>query len=120
MEWLWADSFCIVQDDEDDKSKELAKMPRIYNMAVVTIAAARASGAKDGFLPRAPGDWAKTVHQIPFITSSRQTGSVYLDPDVDVSPAPREPTDSRAWTLQETYLSKRIVRYGSNATKFTC
>lgn len=47
---LWVDSLCIVQDDESDKLKEMQLMGMIYKNATVTIAAARSSHVKGGFL----------------------------------------------------------------------
>ena len=47
--YLWVYSLCILQDDEEEKHREIRKMPFIFARAVVTIAAANASTAFDGF-----------------------------------------------------------------------
>lgn len=50
FQYLWADTLCIVQDDGDDRRRELANMHRIYRYAHVTIIAASAEKVSDGFL----------------------------------------------------------------------
>ncbi|KAE9367227.1 HET-domain-containing protein [Stipitochalara longipes BDJ] len=45
LSYLWIDSLCIIQDDEDDWRQEAALMSEIYGNATVNIAA---EGAKDG------------------------------------------------------------------------
>lgn len=56
--YLWVDSLCIVQDDENEKQKEIANMELIYSNATVTISASRASSCTNGFLqPRVGGEF---------------------------------------------------------------
>jgi hypothetical protein len=43
--YLWIDSMCIIQDNEDDWRKESALMSEVYSNAVVNLAA---TDAKDG------------------------------------------------------------------------
>jgi hypothetical protein len=50
FEFLWVDALCIVQDSDDDKLKELPKMADIYRESSLTIVAASASSANEGFL----------------------------------------------------------------------
>jgi hypothetical protein len=47
---LWIDCLCIVQDDEDDKVREINKLPAIYRGTVLAIVAAWAKSCSDGFL----------------------------------------------------------------------
>ncbi len=50
LRYLWVDSFCIVQDSEDDKAREIAQIRWIFRNAYVTIVAACAETVRDGFL----------------------------------------------------------------------
>ena len=50
LRFLWVDTFCIVQDDEEEKAREISNMDRIFSEAEITIAAARASHVYEGFL----------------------------------------------------------------------
>src|SRR5215471_13474429 len=48
--FLWIDALCIMQDCMADKDKEIQRMGYIYKNAAITIAAAAARGASEGFL----------------------------------------------------------------------
>jgi hypothetical protein len=50
LQFLWVDALCIIQDEEEDKSKEITQMPQIYKNTYVTITAASARSSDDGFL----------------------------------------------------------------------
>ncbi|KAJ0273321.1 hypothetical protein COL940_009948 [Colletotrichum noveboracense] len=50
FKYLWVDAFCIIQDCDRDKEKEVGRMATIYKNAAITIAAGTAERASDGFL----------------------------------------------------------------------
>ncbi|KAG0651522.1 hypothetical protein D0Z07_1959 [Hyphodiscus hymeniophilus] len=119
---LWIDSLCIVQDDDDDKASEITSMPLIYSQATVTIAASRARNVQEGFLQDRPLmglETADTVFELPFQDSSGnyEIGSVILLPPTDEV---IEPLDHRGWSMQERFLSRRILEYGTHQTRWTC
>ena len=57
IRYIWIDSLCIVQDDQDDLAIEAAKMHSIYRNAFITIAAASSSSGKESFLGQRPADF---------------------------------------------------------------
>ncbi|RYP37982.1 hypothetical protein DL767_002710 [Monosporascus sp. MG133] len=119
IEYLWVDSICIVQDDGDDKAREIAHMPSIYNGATVTIVAATAKAAKDGFLhDRDPHTLMGGAFSLPFRCPDGRIGSVYLSKIGNLEFD--EHIDTRAWTLQEAYLSTRLLRFGNKQCSLTC
>jgi len=117
QQYLWIDDLCIIQDDNDDKAREIVRMGDIYEQAYVTIIAARSSNAQHGFLHSRfiPGERG---YQIPYMCKDGRLGSVILwrGREADTS----EPTDERAWCLQESVLSRRVLEYGTHNLRWHC
>ncbi|KAI0535350.1 heterokaryon incompatibility protein-domain-containing protein [Xylaria digitata] len=121
LQYLWIDALCIIQDDSNDKSVEIAKMTSIYGSATVTIAAARSSSAAGGFLgERFPGSREGAI--VSYRCVDGELGFIVLvQLDDGRSPEePIEPIDERGWTLQERLLSSRIIEFGSRQTRWIC
>ncbi|KAF2635086.1 HET-domain-containing protein [Massarina eburnea CBS 473.64] len=113
LQFLWVDSLCICQDDDEEKAREIASMPFIYANSVVTIAAASSRAVTEGFLHSR----SCSAIYIPF-RDLGDSSEGYLGL-LEASYAP-EPLDTRAWTLQEYLLSTRVVEYGSHRLAFYC
>lgn len=120
LEYLWVDSMYIIQDSFEDKSVLISQMHKIYTCAQVTIAASKASKCTEGFLaPRF--NIPKFCIPIGYHSgapSSQKLGSVLiiLSPRRSVV----EPLVTRAWTLQESLLSRRIISYESRQSRWYC
>ncbi|RSL50067.1 hypothetical protein CEP54_012109 [Fusarium duplospermum] len=107
-------SLCIIQDDQKDKVQELAKMPEIYQGALITISASCASACTEGFLhnrsPYLPGVAFPLKHHDGFCIAQV----------ISIDGFQVEPIDTRAWTFQEQVLSERVLEYGTQEHKFLC
>lgn len=98
-------------------------MSQIYEGAYLVIAATSASNANDGFLSRTPLVYTR----FPFRTSisTSHAGELLLRPmdkailtfenDIDLSV-----WNERAWTLQERYLSRRMIHFCKDKLYFEC
>ena len=118
LQYLWIDALCIIQDDSNDKSVEIAKMTSIYGSATVTITAARSSSATEGFLgERFPGPREGAI--VSYRCFDGELGSITLV-KLDDGFESVEPIDERGWTLQERLLSSRIIEFGSRQTRWIC
>jgi hypothetical protein len=51
-QYLWVDSLCIIQDDPEDKAKQIGIMEEIYSASVLTLVAA-GGGDAESRLPKA-------------------------------------------------------------------
>ncbi len=71
MRYIWVDAFCIIQDSDEDKVKELVKMGDIYRDAYFTIMASSSPEGSAGFLQDRvlPPHW-----RIPFYVEAVVSG----------------------------------------------
>ena len=121
IRFLWIDSLCILQDDDHDKAHEISQMPQIYGHSTVTIAAARSDTARQGFLHDRDLEtditkFPNLIFEVPFRCPTGDLASVTLLRPFDR----REPTITRAWTLQEGLLASRVLEIGTRNTSWYC
>lgn len=117
LHYLWIDALCIVQDDDQDSVQELARMPGIYKGAYVTLSAASASNSSEGFLQVRPPNGS--VFRFTFKCPDGTMSSIYLYQKPSGSHY-SDPINKRAWTLQESILSPRILAFCGQRLSWTC
>jgi hypothetical protein len=107
--FIWIDSLCIIQDCPADKAREIARMPSIYNNAILTIAAATAASTVEGFLHKRSTS-NPIINNVQFEDEYLQ---VHRGGMVELNQYKCEilPLDSRAWALQEALLSVHVLEY---------
>ena len=122
IQYLWVDSLCIIQNSEEDKIHEIARMESIYSNAYVTISASCAIDCNAGFL--GVQNPAKKSFTVPFRCNNGEVGQVSLSalgPSQKTSYAiPTEPIHSRAWTFQESFFSRRMIIYSKHQLFWVC
>ncbi|KAK8108587.1 hypothetical protein PG984_014388 [Apiospora sp. TS-2023a] len=128
--WIWIDSMCIVQDDEQDWAREATKMSTVYKHALVTIIASSAACCNEGFLDKA----RKPSAHLGEVSAGQDKsielrGRVLYDwghhrggPQSHDSHYNKwlDPVDYRGWTLQERVLSSRYLCFTSGEVQFSC
>ncbi len=115
--FLWVDSLCILQDDEDHKEEQIAQMSFVYNSAVMTIACvwtgySQAGGGLPGYRTR-----PRLIQQQEEVVQGLHL-AVALPCLEDVLLQSRY--RSRAWTYQEEILSKRVLYCTDVQWYFAC
>ena len=120
IRYLWIDSLCIIQHDNADWSREVARMGSVYANAYLTIAAANAKDDNDGFLqPR-----SDALTPLTIISSTGNSAQVYLQTQHDGIEVhayyTKEPLDARGWALQEQGLSRRSLRFEKKEMSWDC
>ncbi|KAE9376277.1 HET-domain-containing protein, partial [Stipitochalara longipes BDJ] len=117
IRYLWIDALCIIQDDDDDKKRELRVMGNIYKDATLTISASSSIGAASGFAKAEPPQGC----ELPFYLPDGTMGSVVAVPSQLVIPYFHKPTlHSRGWTFQERMLSRRLLIFVNGELKWQC
>ena len=131
FQYLWVDALCIIQNSEEDIKTELSLMGSIYENAALTLAASSAPNAEAGFLRKVP---AAKHFKLPYQLSDKKFASVDVslmgfsshDPFKPGGKRPmllgtqREPLNKRAWALQESLLSPRLLSFGTNEITWKC
>lgn len=122
INYLWIDSLCIVQDDDDDWEKEAADMANVYQHAFLVIAADGASHSNGGCFVRR--DLYPSGVELPFYDASGQICSSFwlsrqMKEDLDEYPE-NGPLQQRAWALQEAYLARRSVHFMPGGMSWSC
>ena len=111
IRYLWIDSLCILQDSDDDWTKESSEMGRIFEGAYLVLAAAHSKDSSGGLLPkRGP----PLVNWRPMENS---TGA--LDPGIDHCER-KYPLLHRAWVFQERFLAHRVLFFLENEILWEC
>ncbi|KAF9872843.1 hypothetical protein CkaCkLH20_09706 [Colletotrichum karsti] len=134
IEYIWIDSICIIQDDEQgvDWREESANMDTIYEGALLTLSATRSSSVELGFIGNrekpGPRDSGKSKAKV-YEENLASTRLLYNDPNgnaVEVLVRHRLPHDAiipedadtsqypllaRGWTFQERLLATRTIHF---------
>jgi hypothetical protein len=116
LNYLWIDSLCIVQDDEDDWRKEAALMGSVYGGSSINISASSAKNGTFGCFQKRDSSWRYQV----------QAGQGNEPLLFDYVPGSfrrsllASPLVSRGWVLQERVLSCQNLHFAKNEVFREC
>ncbi|KAK0634550.1 heterokaryon incompatibility protein-domain-containing protein [Bombardia bombarda] len=115
LQYLWVDRFCILQDDDGDKSSQIQAMSEIFSTAKMILVAACGIGMDSGLTgvsqPRDP--------QISRIVSGAGIQvNLQRPPLWDAINA--SAWNSRGWTYQEAILNRRKLFFTKSQIYFEC
>ncbi|KAI8677917.1 Protein kinase domain-containing protein [Fusarium keratoplasticum] len=116
VRYLWIDSLCIIQDDQEDWEREAARMQQVFSNATCVIAASSAGSSAEGFL--------ETPREArPFVTLCSPSGATsYVCKFIDNFAQDMEeaPLNQRGWVLQERALARRSIHFTSTQVYLEC
>jgi hypothetical protein len=129
IRYLWIDSLCIIQDDEQDWEKESMLMCSIYQGSTLTISAAVSSNCSEGCYRKAsvescgsrvpisirgdfPDIWVRKplLHTPLDVISSRRKDTI--DEPLKVL--------TRGWVYQERLLAPRVLHFSAEELVWEC
>lgn len=121
VDYIWIDSLCIVQNDDDDWRKEASLMSSVYGGSYVNIAASSATNAHQGCHTKVNGlvDGLQVkVHISGQVDGHKliqfEEGALYH------AALWQTPLASRAWAFQEKILSPRTIHFGDRGVYWEC
>lgn len=114
--YLWVDSFCIVQDEEDTKALQLSSMASIYANAYFTIAAAEGKDADHGISGIDGSEEARKLADGMFRLSNGNQMIAHGTGSAAFEPARNTTWDTRGWTFQEGLFSRRILLFNGSVS----
>ncbi|KAF2997689.1 hypothetical protein E8E13_006337 [Curvularia kusanoi] len=139
--YIWIDSLCIVQDDQDDWKRESATMHHVYRGATCNLSATDFENSTDGLMtsrrlcytvpPIVQPVWRPTQEELDAEVTSLETARqriATLGPDrkyivTEIDPfirVFRGPLFYRAWILQEQLLASRTLHFGREQMSWEC
>jgi len=121
LDYLWVDSLCIIQDDDEDLARELASMPQIYQRAWVTISASTAASVSEGFLQKRCYSHRALPISLPYLADDgSDAGEIVYVRHESACGDETEHINERAWTYQERRLSSRVLDFRHNYVALYC
>lgn len=118
VRYLWIDSLCIVQDDNEDWEREAASMAQVYSQSLVTLAASAASDGSLGFIRI---NQEQPMIEIGYPSGNSSIHAIFVGRSLNrFQGLANEPLSSRAWTLQERVLSPRTLHYAEDQLHWEC
>ncbi|KAH7384376.1 heterokaryon incompatibility protein-domain-containing protein [Phaeosphaeria sp. MPI-PUGE-AT-0046c] len=118
LNYLWIDSLCIVQDDEDDVRLQISQMGSIYGNSYLTVAAdALKDHTQSLFSDR---KWRWRAHEQIVVDSRGFNHTLFFRERPEHSHLGWDGLFDRAWCFQERLLSPRIIRFQAREVIFEC
>ncbi|KAM7208241.1 Heterokaryon incompatibility protein (HET) domain containing protein [Naviculisporaceae sp. PSN 640] len=123
FQYLWIDSLCIIQDDEQDWATQAAQMTYIYQGCSLNIAIADSPNCDSGIVPALEdvtvrvgtigrtGLKHSTRHDLRIVAPGHAHGGDPLDLGV---------LSSRGWTFQETLVSTSTLLVTRKGLSWSC
>ncbi|KAI1474743.1 HET-domain-containing protein [Daldinia eschscholtzii] len=121
IRYIWIDALCIIQDSDEDWTREASRMREVYRGAVVTIAAACTSKTSEGiFRERAVSTGPKCW--IDWKNGDNNQSKVFLRLGSELWDERMHQSilNTRGWVLQETLLAPRTLWFGHQQLCFEC
>lgn len=109
LNYLWIDSLCIIQDDEEDWARESIRMSAVYGNAVANLAATDSVDGNGGLF------FERDILRSTSPTFQTAKGRLYgvTEHVKFIKSMVSSPLAQRAWAFQERFLARRAVYFSA-------
>jgi hypothetical protein len=118
VDYIWIDSLCIVQDDEDDWRRETALMEHVYGGSYLNIAAASATSVHGGCWVE--GEGMQSAFRTKVKVGDGELVREIRDDGCYDHAVWESHLATRAWALQEKLLPPRTIHLGDRGAFWEC
>lgn len=118
VDYIWIDSLCIVQDDEDDWRRETALMEHVYGGSYLNIAASSATSVHGGCWVTKKG--MQSTFRTKVRVGDRELVREIRDDHCYKDAVWNSHLATRAWALQEKLLPPRTMHLGDRGAFWEC
>jgi Heterokaryon incompatibility protein (HET) len=115
LRYLWTDALCIIQDNDKHKLNQMNQMHHIYAGATITIVAATGTDANSGLERVNIGGSNLDQHMVTIQGFRLVARLSFLNRTVQQSNY-----NTRAWTYQESCISRRLLYVTFAGTAMSC
>lgn len=121
LRYVWVETLCIVQGDEEDERQETSRQSQYLQGAAFVLAAASSEGNLDGMLAERvpPLHNIGTVQFVPPSSPALSCG-LHLRRPLQSATEATQTMLRRAWASSELVLSRRLVAWGADQVHWTC
>ncbi|CZR62120.1 uncharacterized protein PAC_12017 [Phialocephala subalpina] len=122
IRYLWIDSLCIVQDDQEDWVRESSMMGRVYQNGYCNIAATKSTAADKGFLvPETPRiQLPKPACYFQSAWNDKANFHWVLHDSKNLDHLLAGPLLGRGWVVQERLMAPRVLHFASKQLYWEC
>jgi len=123
-QYLWIDSLCIIQDSEEDWNAESAMMASVYGDSALTIAAEASIDCNTGIFD-VSNQHRQQIVEYPFTVrayshENQVEGRLHFRELLRESKYCENPLSTRAWSLQEGILPRRVLHFSEQQMYWRC
>jgi hypothetical protein len=122
IEYIWIDSLCIIQDDDNDWANECSRMTSVYMNSFINIGANAAGDSRGGLFQQRSWKFVNPLSvRLTYIPTNWHRRPVILWPNPqEGNPLDHAPLGDRGWVVQERLLAPRTVHFLKHKVVWEC